>query len=62
MAWYLLAPVLWNSNVAVFAMICGNVREPSVAACTTPDPTVYSGLASASQIQPNTEDKTGRVP
>lgn len=34
----------------------------SVAACTTPDPTVYSGLASASQLQPNTEDKTGRVP
>jgi hypothetical protein len=28
----LLAPVLWNSNVAVFAMICGNVREPSFAA------------------------------
>jgi hypothetical protein len=23
---------------------------------------VYSGLASASQLQPNTEDNTGRVP
>lgn len=34
----------------------------SVAACTTPDPTVYSGLASASQLRPNTEDKSGRVP
>ncbi|ACS57972.1 DUF3313 domain-containing protein [Rhizobium sp. WSM1325] len=34
----------------------------SVAACTAPDPTVYSGLASASQLQPNSEDKTGRVP
>jgi len=34
----------------------------SVAACTTPDPTVYSGLASGSQLQPNSEDKTGRVP
>ncbi|MGO6939407.1 DUF3313 domain-containing protein [Rhizobium johnstonii] len=34
----------------------------SVAACTTPDPTAYSGLASASQLQPNSEDKTGRVP
>ncbi|PDS38782.1 hypothetical protein CO665_08490 [Rhizobium anhuiense] len=33
-----------------------------VAACTTPDPTVYSGLASASQLRPNIEDKTGRVP
>jgi hypothetical protein len=30
--------------------------------CTTADPTVYSGLASASQLQPNSEDKTGRVP
>lgn len=34
----------------------------SVAACTTPDPTVHSGLASASQLRPNIEDKTGRVP
>ncbi|WP_442220197.1 DUF3313 domain-containing protein [Rhizobium sp. 2YAF20] len=33
-----------------------------VAGCTTADPTVYSGLASASQLQPNTEDSTGRVP
>ena len=32
------------------------------AGCTTADPTVYSGLASASQLQPNTEDKAGRVP
>jgi hypothetical protein len=30
--------------------------------CTTADPTVYSGLASASQLQPNTEDNSGRVP
>jgi hypothetical protein len=33
-----------------------------VAGCTTADPTVYSGLASASQLRPNTEDSTGRVP
>lgn len=34
----------------------------TVAGCTTADPTVYSGLASAPQLQPNTQDKTGRVP
>ncbi|EJT03924.1 hypothetical protein RCCGE510_17096 [Rhizobium sp. CCGE 510] len=34
----------------------------AVAACSTPDPTVYSGLASASQLQPDMADKTGRVP
>jgi hypothetical protein len=33
-----------------------------VAGCTTADPTVYSGLASASQLRPNTEDSTERVP
>jgi hypothetical protein len=33
-----------------------------VAGCTTADPTVYSGLASASQLRPNIEDSTGRVP
>ncbi|ARM90066.1 hypothetical protein RHEC894_CH03812 [Rhizobium sp. CIAT894] len=44
-----------NVGAALFACL-------SVAACTTPDPTVYAGLASASQLQPNTADKTGRVP
>lgn len=34
----------------------------SVAGCTTADPTVYSGLASAPQLQPNTQDETGRTP
>jgi hypothetical protein len=34
----------------------------TVAGCTTPSPTAYSGLASASQLQPNPQDKTGRVP
>ncbi|URK86252.1 DUF3313 domain-containing protein (plasmid) [Rhizobium sp. RCAM05350] len=34
----------------------------TLASCTTPSPTVYSGLASASQLQPNTQDRTGRVP
>lgn len=34
----------------------------TVAGCTTADPTVYSNLASAAQLQPNTGDKTGRVP
>ncbi|NYJ12684.1 hypothetical protein GGI64_003758 [Rhizobium leguminosarum] len=34
----------------------------SLAACSTPDPTVYAGLASASQLQPNIADKTGRMP
>jgi len=33
-----------------------------LAACSTPSPTVYSGLAAASQLQPNTQDRTGRVP
>ncbi|OBZ92699.1 hypothetical protein ADU59_25280 [Pararhizobium polonicum] len=32
------------------------------AGCTTADPTVYAGLASAPQLQPNPEDKSGRVP
>ncbi|WP_341486594.1 DUF3313 domain-containing protein [Pararhizobium sp. A13] len=34
----------------------------TLAACSTPSPTVYAGLASASQLQPNTQDRTGRVP
>lgn len=34
----------------------------AVAGCTTADPTVYSGLASASQLQPNPQDETGRMP
>lgn len=34
----------------------------TVVGCTTADPTVYSGLASASQLQPNTQDQTGRTP
>ncbi|NTJ62364.1 DUF3313 domain-containing protein [Agrobacterium rhizogenes] len=33
-----------------------------VVGCTTADPTVYSGLTSAPQLQPNTEDSSGRVP
>lgn len=34
----------------------------AVAGCTTADPTVYSGLASAPQLRPNTQDETGRMP
>jgi hypothetical protein len=34
----------------------------TLAACTTADPTVYAGLTSASQLRPNTEDKSGKVP
>jgi hypothetical protein len=34
----------------------------TVAGCTTADPTVYAGLASAPQLQPNPDDKGGRVP
>jgi hypothetical protein len=45
-----------NITAAVIAITSG------VAGCTTADPTVYSGLASASQLRPNTEDSTGRVP
>lgn len=33
-----------------------------LAACTTADPTVYEGLASAAHLQPNPQDKGGRVP
>jgi hypothetical protein len=43
-------------HVALIAM------SAIVAGCTTADPTAYSGLASASQLQPNPEDKSGRVP
>lgn len=47
-----------------FLPICVVLVATSAIAvgCTTADPTVYSGLASASQLQPNTEDNTGRVP
>ena len=34
----------------------------AVAGCTTADPTVYSGLTSAPQLRPNTQDPTGRTP
>lgn len=34
----------------------------TVASCTTADPTVYSGLASAPQLRPNPQDETGRMP
>lgn len=33
-----------------------------VSGCTTATPTVYEGLASADRLQPNPEDKGGRVP
>ncbi|MBZ5763259.1 DUF3313 domain-containing protein [Rhizobium sp. VS19-DR104.2] len=33
-----------------------------VSGCTTADPTVYAGLASASQLRPATDDASGRVP
>jgi hypothetical protein len=33
-----------------------------IAGCTTASPTVYEGLASATSLQPNPEDKSGRVP
>ncbi|MBX5197344.1 DUF3313 domain-containing protein [Rhizobium sp. NZLR10] len=38
------------------------LASSAIAGCSTPDPTVYSGLASARQLQPNMADKTGRVP
>ncbi len=34
----------------------------TVSGCTTADPTVYSGLASAPQLQPNSQDETSRTP
>lgn len=34
----------------------------TMTGCTTPSPVVYAGLTSASQLQPNTEDRTGREP
>lgn len=34
----------------------------SVAGCTTADPVAYSGLASATELKPNMEDKSGRTP
>jgi len=34
----------------------------AIAGCTTADPTVYAGLTSAPQLQPNPEDRSGRVP
>jgi hypothetical protein len=34
----------------------------TLAGCTTADPTVYAGLASASHLQPNPGDRSGRVP
>lgn len=34
----------------------------TVAGCTTADPVAYSGLVSAAQLKPNTEDKSGRTP
>ncbi|MEZ2127695.1 MULTISPECIES: DUF3313 domain-containing protein [unclassified Sinorhizobium] len=34
----------------------------TIAGCTTADPVAYAGLASATQLKPNTEDKSGRTP
>lgn len=34
----------------------------ALTACTTADPTVYAGLASAPHLQPDTQDRTGRIP
>lgn len=42
---------------AALIVICA-----AIAGCTTADPTVYSGLASAPQLQPNPDDKGGRMP
>jgi hypothetical protein len=33
-----------------------------VAGCSTASPTMYQALASASQLQPNPQDKSGRIP
>lgn len=33
-----------------------------MAGCVSNDPVAYSGLASSSQLRPNVQDKTGRVP
>ncbi len=34
----------------------------TLAGCTSANPTVYADLASASQLQPNPQDKSGRMP
>ncbi|ATN37381.1 hypothetical protein ACO34A_26810 (plasmid) [Rhizobium sp. ACO-34A] len=38
------------------------VSSTALAGCTTASPTVYSGLSSAAQLQPNPQDKGGRMP
>ncbi|MBB3647009.1 hypothetical protein FHX14_003208 [Rhizobium sp. BK619] len=47
-----------NLNVGAALMLACS----AIAGCSTPDPTAYSGLASAAQLRPNVTDKTGRVP
>ncbi|MFS8113033.1 DUF3313 domain-containing protein [Rhizobium jaguaris] len=48
-----------NTSKVIAALI---IACSTIAGCTTADPTVYAGLTSASQLQPNPEDRSGRTP
>lgn len=44
------------ASVSLLAVSC------AVASCTTADPTVYAGIASAQHLKADPSDKTGRIP
>lgn len=46
----------------IFTVIAYLTTCTVLAACTTADPTVYEGISSTTYLQPNPQDKGGRVP
>ncbi|MDH6268145.1 hypothetical protein M2360_003550 [Rhizobium sp. SG_E_25_P2] len=44
------------------ASVCLIVASGALTSCATADPSAYAGLASAQQLKPDPNDRTGRIP